>query len=269
MTVMVERALWGALVAAIVTTIARRYGALSESGQWAAFACGIATTAADWAWAALLLAYFGAAVGVTALGAKTKARRTIGTLPQIAARDASQVLANGGVFATLALAAGPRPLSAAGVAAIGALAAASADTWATEIGTLWGGTPRSILTGAPLDTGLSGGVTLVGTGAAAVGGVIVVLAAVALHDLHDAGRLVLVVGAAALVGALVDSAIGASVQARRWCERCAQWTERRVHPCGYRTVHARGFRWVTNDAVNVAGTLVGAACAVVLNRLTG
>lgn len=264
---MVERALWGALAAAIITTFARRYGALSESGQWAAFACGIAAAAAGWGWAALLVVYFGAAVGVTALGAKTKAARTVGTLPQVSARDAAQVLANGGVFAALALAAGARPLSTAGLAAIGALAAASADTWATEVGTLWGGAPRSILTGARVDTGLSGGVTLIGTLGAAAGGVVVVLAAASLHELPDAGRLVLVAGSAALLGTLVDSALGASVQARRWCERCTRWTERRVHTCGYRTVHARGLRWATNDAVNVAGTLAGAACAVMLGRL--
>jgi uncharacterized protein (TIGR00297 family) len=266
---MVERALWGALVAAIVTAIARRYGKLSESGQWAAFACGIGAAAAGWAWAALLITYFGAAVGVTTLGAKTKAARTISTLPQVAARDAAQVMANGGVFTLLALAAGPRPLSTAGLAAIGALAAASADSWATEIGTLWGGTPRSILSGAPMDTGLSGGVTLVGTLGAAAGALVVVLSAVSLHELPDARRLVLVACGAALVGTLADSVIGASVQARRWCERCRQWTERRVHTCGYRTVHARGLRWATNDVVNVAGTLTGAACAVLLNRLQG
>lgn len=264
---MVERALWGALAAAVITTVARRYGALSESGQWAAFACGIVAAAAGWGWAALLVVYFGAAVGISALGAQTKAARTIGTLPQVTARDAAQVLANGGLFAALALVAGARPLSTPGLAAIGALATASADTWATEVGTLWGGTPRSILTGAPLATGLSGGVTPVGTLGAAAGGLVVVLAAVSLHELPDAPRLVLVAGAAALAGTLVDSAIGASVQARRWCERCTQWTERRVHTCGYRTAHARGFRWATNDAVNVAGTLAGAACAVLLGRL--
>ena len=34
-----------------------------------------------------------------------------------------------------------------------------------------------------------------------------------------------------------------------------------MHPCGYRTVHAAGFRWMTNDAVNAGATLAGAAVA--------
>ena len=38
---MVERALLGAIVAALVTALARRLQALDESGQWAAFACEI------------------------------------------------------------------------------------------------------------------------------------------------------------------------------------------------------------------------------------
>ena len=59
----------------------------------------------------------------------------------------------------------------------------------------------------------------------------------------------------------------ATVQARRWCEHCREWTERRVHPCSYRTVHAAGFRWMSNDMVNLSATVIGAAAAVAAGRV--
>ena len=83
---------------------------------------------------------------------------------------------------------------------------------------------------------------------------------------HNA-RTLLIIGAAGTCGMLGDSLAGATLQARRYCDRCRQWTERRVHPCGYRTTHRRGFKWMTNDEVNVIGSLTGAAAAVVLMRV--
>ena len=59
-----------------------------------------------------------------------------------------------------------------------------------------------------------------------------------------------------------DSLLGATLQSKRWCEQCKRWTERRVHTCQYRTRHARGVRWMTNDTVNLLATACGALAAV-------
>ena len=264
---MAERALIGAVLAALITALARRHGTLSESGQWAAFGTGIVSAAAGWTWAALLIAYFTAASAVTRFGAATKAARTRGILPQVTARSASQVLANGAAFAILAFAARTRTWSPWGFAALGALAAASADTWATEVGVVLGRRPRSILTGSVVAPGMSGGVTFTGLFAAAAGAAFVGYAATLLNDTPAILRVLVVVGAAGFAGAVLDSVLGAAVQARRWCEPCQEWTERRVHPCGYRTVHAKGLRWCSNDVVNLATTVAGAAGAFGLSRL--
>jgi uncharacterized membrane protein len=61
--------------------------------------------------------------------------------------------------------------------------------------------------------------------------------------------------------------LGATVQARRWCDHCKEWTERRVHPCSYRTVHAAGIRWMSNNLVNATATAIGAASTVAIARL--
>lgn len=264
---MLARALIGAVLAALVVAVSRRLGALSTSGQWAAFGVGVVATTGGWAWAAMLMAYFVAATALTHMGAATKAARTRGTLPQPSARTAAQVLANGAPFALLALAAGDRIWTPWSMAASGALAAASADTWATELGIQLGGTPRSILTGARMAPGMSGGVTLIGMLAAMAGAALIAGVAAAIGGAPHAGRMLVVVGGAGVVGAVADSAVGAAVQVRRWCDPCRAWTERAVHVCGHPTIHAAGQRWCTNDVVNLLASCVGAAAAVGLARL--
>jgi uncharacterized membrane protein len=62
-------------------------------------------------------------------------------------------------------------------------------------------------------------------------------------------------------GALLDSVLGASAQALRYCPNCARDCETNPHRCGTATTVRRGFGWFENDAVNAAATLAGAALA--------
>lgn len=217
---------------------------------------------AGWGWGALLIAWFVVSSGLTRWGAAAKQRASASALPPASARNALQVLANGAVYALGAAAYSFTTNPLWGLAALGALAAAAADTWATELGLLWGGTPRALLTGRPLDAGLSGGVTLVGFAASAAGGLAVGLAGARLvgGDLGVAAWLAL----AGFVGALGDSLLGATLQLRRWCARCARVTERDTHSCGAPTSLRGGVWWMTNDTVNLLCTLLGASAAVAL-----
>ena len=228
------------------------------SGQWAAFAIGIVTAAAGWWWAAILIAFFVSSSALTRWGGRQKFERTIKTVPQTEQRDATQVFANGGLFAVAALEATltGRPVFA--LAALGALAAAASDTWSTEIGTLLGGEPHSIITWRPVAAGMSGGVTPVGTFAGLGGALVIAVLGAVTIGAGDwrIGTAVLVGGFA---GCIADSVIGGTMQTRRWCNRCREWTERRVHSCGFRTSHRRGFYWMTNDLVNALATVIGAA----------
>lgn len=258
---LILRALAGALVAGIVAALARRAGALSVGGRWAAFTTGTVVAAAGWRWAALLIGYFVLSSLLTRLGAEAKSRRTASVLPDQRERNALQVLANGGLFALAMLAGellGDQRLMIAG---LGALGAAAADTWATEIGLLWGGTPRSILTGRALPAGVSGGISIAGTAASIVAAALVAFTGAWLLD-QGVSALAVPLFLAGVAGALADSVLGASLQSKRWCEHCRTWTERRVHTCQYRTQHARGLRWMTNDAVNFLATVIGAIVAL-------
>ena len=66
-----------------------------------------------------------------------------------------------------------------------------------------------------------------------------------------------------LAGSLVDSLLGATVQAIYHCPSCQKETERHpLHSCGTRTVPVRGLAWLDNDWVNTTCTLSAALLAV-------
>jgi len=200
-------------------------------------------------------------------------------------RDALQVLANGGVATVCAIAwAFTRDLHWA-LAFAGAYAASTADTWATEIGTLARGAPRSILTLRPLVTGTSGGVTLRGTLGEIAGalwiGIIAPIGIVLAYTDPQAGfgwamaytrwwgilALALVIPVAGVLGSTVDSLLGATLQESRYCDACGRNCETSPHICGQPTRLVRGLRGISNDAVNFAATLAGAAATVPLYAL--
>lgn len=67
-----------------------------------------------------------------------------------------------------------------------------------------------------------------------------------------------------MTGSLVDSVLGAAVQATHYCPRCAEETEKTLHGCGTRTIYQRGWRWLNNDMVNLISSLAGAFVSGVL-----
>ena len=246
----------GAGFAAIVAALAYRTQTLSASGAAAAFAVGAAVFASGgWAAAAVLFAFFLPSALLSRIRSDEKSAIAGGE--RQAPRSGWQVLANGGVAAACALAAarGSAPLAAAFA---GAFAAASADTWGTEIGTLSRRSPVSILTLRPQRAGLSGGVTALGLAATLTGALCVACTAslVRIAPLWS-------VALGGVAGAVLDSVLGASLQALRWCPVCACDCEARRHRCGAATVSRRGVSWIENDAVNFAATLCGAIVAFV------
>ncbi|MBA4420823.1 MAG: DUF92 domain-containing protein [Anaerolinea sp.] len=169
-------------------------------------------------------------------------------------RDVWQVLANGGAAGLLTL------MSAIFVEQTifwwlfcASLAAANADTWATELGVLSPTRPRLITTLEPVDMGASGGITLIGTVSALAGaGFIAIVATFFTPSLS----MILLVTGAGLVGSLVDSALGASIQGIFYCDACNQETEKHPrHGCGNATRLIRGWDWLNNDWVNTACTV--------------
>jgi len=170
-------------------------------------------------------------------------------------RTARQVLANGSVAAAAAIAGGWPAFA-------GALAAATADTWATEIGAFSPVPPRLLTTGAPVPAGTSGGITVLGTAGGAAGALLMATLASALGPAPW-----LVVAGAGVAGMAADSLCGAALQGAFECASCGAHHERADALCHEPVKLIRGWRWLDNDGVNVVATLVGAGVAALAARL--
>ena len=209
------------------------------------------------AWAAPALAFFVLSSALSRAGRRRK-RAAEALAAKGGRRDAAQVAANGGA-AALALAAwAVWPAAPLYGAFVGALAAAAADTWATEVGTLVGGRTRRLGWGAPVPPGTSGGVSLAGTAGALGGAASVALAAV---PFGLGPGLAAVLAAGGVAGASADTALGATLQAR-YRAPDGRLTERPALD-GHPLALAAGRAWLGNDGVNAACTLVGAAWGAV------
>jgi uncharacterized protein (TIGR00297 family) len=251
----VGRALGAAALGGGVAAVAYWRRTLTREGALAAAILGgVVFFTGGVAAAASLLAFFGSSSALSRLG---QARKAAGPLAQAkgARRDAWQVLANGGV-ATACLALGQRE------AFVGSLAAAGADTWATELGMLARRRPRLVTTLQPVTVGTSGGVTPEGLAASAGGALVVGLA---WDVFSGGGRAILRAAVAGLCGSLTDSLLGATLQALYRCEACGATTEAPRHAaCAQPARLVRGQPWMTNDTVNALATLSGAAVGVVI-----
>jgi uncharacterized protein (TIGR00297 family) len=171
-----------------------------------------------------------------------------------ARRTARQVLANGGVAAIAALV-------GSWSAAAGAIAAATADTWATEIGAFSPFPPRLITSGRVVTRGTSGGITVLGTLGGVAGALCMAGLASALGVGDAAPGTLAVIATAGVAGMIADSLLGASAQARFECPACDARFERGSTVCHEPVRLARGWRWLDNDGVNLVATACGAAVA--------
>ncbi len=264
----------GTVLAIIVVTIGRRQRWLTSQGAIVAAAAGaIITGAGGWWWGVLLVTFFASSSALS-----TFRRGATDTMTARGhERDARQVIANGGVATAIAalgvVTRGPlEPLHFA--LFCGAIAAVTADTWATEIGRFSRAAPRLITNGRPVARGRSGGITPLGTAGSALGGTLIgALAALGVAAGWVTGpppwTLLAATAVAGLVGSLLDSLLGATIQAAYVEARTGRITERQHDAGGNLTTLVRGARWITNDIVNAAASLAGAVVAGVIWRLSG
>ena len=201
-------------------------------------------------------------------------------------RDAFQVLANGGMGMLTAVLfhLTANPTWAVGFAV--SFASSNADTWASEIGVLSRADPVSLLTFRPLPRGVSGGVSPLGLLMSVVGALFIAALFAVENELFRMVpgsflRLAAVVAAGGIAGALVDSFLGATLQAQYEAVpsvdalfssthgapapgRAHLLTERRQSPEGLANRLVRGLSFVNNDVVNLASCTSVTLAAVLL-----
>lgn len=240
---------------------------LSASGLIAAVLLGTALySAGSLPWYGALIAFFVS----SSLLSKWKSRRKENAesgYAKTGRRDAGQVIANGGLGLLLCVAHAIWPHPAWWGVYIGVIASVTADTWATEVGGLSRSRPRSIVNGRRVEAGTSGGVTLLGLGASAAGGLFIGGIAWLLFQVQPAaggvfladpyGLYSLLIGLlGGLAGSLADSWLGAVVQVMYRCRICGKELEKSEH-CQAAAEPIRGWTFMTNDAVNALSSAIG------------
>jgi uncharacterized protein (TIGR00297 family) len=263
----------GLPLSATIAFFAYRRAALTASGVWAAVLVGSVTFGfGGWVWGLILITFFVLCSLLSGYRQVDK-RKVADKFAKGARRDAGQVLANGGLGAFIALLYFWNPASLFLAAFLGSMATVTADTCGTEIGVLSRDPPRLITTGQRVPPGTSGGITLLGTSASALGALVIALAAYMLTSAQatlsagDAAPLSWIAPAtllSGLVGSLFDSLLGATGQGIFYCARCQVETEKDPHGCGLRATRVRGWRRLNNDAVNFLSSISGALVAVAL-----
>ncbi|KAL6608017.1 hypothetical protein ACP70R_041080 [Stipagrostis hirtigluma subsp. patula] len=267
----------GAALAAVIAARAVRRRSLDASGGVAGFVVMAVHIACGYRYGAMLLAFFFTSSRVTKIGEDRK-RRVEEDFKEGGQRNWIQVLANSTIATILvlifALMTGgqdrcldsndSKVITGIIGGIIGHYCCCNGDTWSSEIGVLSEEQPRLITTLKPVRKGTNGGVTLQGLLAATAGGLTIGLAFVVVglltakcsFDMALRQLLVLPISAAAgLLGSLIDSFLGATLQFSGYCSVRKKVVSKR----GPTVTKISGMTVLDNDAVNAVSVLLTSA----------
>ena len=259
----------GAGLGLVIGVASYRAGFLTVSGSVATFL--LASTIyglGGWKWTVPILAFFVLSSLLSKTG-KARKQELSDLFEKGSTRDAGQVFANGGIAGLLAVAAFAFPGWDLYPVYLASVAGVTADTWGTEIGVMARGKTYLITSWKRVAPGVNGGVSVAGLIGGLVGSAVVVsIAAVWLSSF----RAALFACCAGFLGSVVDSLLGATLQATYRCSVCGKVTEKRVHcrepaeiaASGSSPHLVRGLGWMNNDAVNWFCALSSALVALLL-----
>lgn len=140
------------------------------------------------------------------------------------------------------------------------------DSVASDVGRLAKKPPIDILRFRRVKAGVSGGVSLLGTCAAVV--CAAVGAALPFIFFEFDVRAYFVMFGVAVLGMVIDSVLGSSIQALYKCPECGKTTEKSEH-CGSNAELVKGLRIVNNSMVNLLSAVATAAIAVTIMLCCG
>ena len=239
------------LLASALATLAIYKKAMTAGGVVAAWImCIVITALGGPAAFAILAATFVLTVSADRLAGKRADPN--GIRRKSGARDVSRVLCNIG-FPTLAIMIFGITGKERFIFVYAAVMAESlSDSLASKLGPLSKGRTVDICTFRDTSPGLSGGVSGAGSAAAFAGAV--VIGAISLVFEASSFKCGLLVALLGFSGCLFDSVLGSLAQVKYVCPVCGMVTERERH-CGKSTVICKGFKPISNDAVNLLSNI--------------
>ena len=243
----------GVALGIFAAIISFRLRFLSASGAVATFLlASIRFGFGGWKWTVPILTFFILSSLLSKVGKKLKSRYDL-VFEKSSRRDFGQVLANGGIAGILMILYMFYELQEIYILYLAALATAAADTWATEIGTLARSKPRLITNFSSVPAGTSGGITLLGIISATLGALTIAISGWLFFSndfVSNTLLLVVLITFGGVVGSLIDSLFGATIQIQYRCPDCQQVTEKTHHCQGKLTNPVSGISIINNDMVN-------------------
>ena len=278
------RLVLGLIISSAIGVAAFRRASLSRSGAFGAVLIGTPLFGfGGWIAGVLLMTFFISSSALSHYKAQSRSKRDAARFfDKGGRRDLGQALANGGAAAFCAVAFGlsdsPSAQHAWQAAMLGALAAATADTWATELGVLSQHPPVLITTLQPATPGRGGAVSGAGLVAACAGATLIAVVFSVLNTLNPAmltpalgtfapsapirTAIAVIIGGAA--GSVFDSLLGATVQAQYYNAHLTKPTEKSCDENGIPHALISGWRWMNNDLVNFLASIAGAGITVLI-----
>ena len=136
-----------------------------------------------------------------------------------------------------------------------------ADSMASDIGRLTSKKNLNIVTWRPVEKGISGGVSALGTGSALVSSFALMTVPLMLGAVTV--KAFVFIAAIAFVGTIVDSVVGALFQSLYLCDGCGRKIESSFH-CGRPARLIKGYGIIDNVAVNYIAGFITCAMGAVL-----
>ncbi|KAK2523701.1 Tmem19 [Columba livia] len=268
------RLLFSVLVPLVIATQGFRKKSLDHSGALGGLVVGFILTVANYSFFTSLLVFFVTSSKLTKWKKDIK-KQIDSEYKEGGQRNWVQVVSNGGVPTELALLymieCGPGEIpidfskeytaSWMCLSLLGALACSAGDTWASEIGSVMSKSkPRLITTWKKVPVGTNGAITLVGLVSSLLGGMAVGIAyfitqLIFVTDLEISAPQwpVIVFGAAAgLLGSIVDSYLGATMQYSGFDENIGMVVNHQTKD----SKHISGKPILDNNAVNLFSSII-------------
>ena len=173
-------------------------------------------------------------------------------------RNAKQVFANGLTGAVFMLLYRLTEQNIYLITAIVSFSISMADTASSEVGIYFKGATYDILSFKKMTPGLSGGVSLQGTLAGLAGAIF--LSALAGYFYQFSIAVILLIAAAGFTGMLVDSLLGS------WLQCKYRSSDDIIIEDALPGTHLiKGFKWCTNDAVNIISNILVSLSFLAIN----
>jgi uncharacterized protein (TIGR00297 family) len=206
-----------------------------------------------WKWTVPILSFFILSSLLSKIAETLSSKEINQIFEKGSRRDYKQVLANGGVPLLICVLSVLIPDTIDWyLVYLLAVAISTADTWSTEIGTLFSKNVYLITSLKKVNAGISGGISFIGTIGGIAGSFFITLSAFLFVNLQMIDVLIILIFA--FLGNLFDSLLGATLQVVYKCPACLKLTEKKFH-CQVKTTYYKGLKFIDNDFVNFSSVL--------------